>query len=250
MGALPKITIPVASTTSKTTVLVNYIRRSDVKFASSEDASTGVKIWEAGRAAMAHPSMFKPFKRGFKAMNQVYSNPERDGNPLAIAMSEFKNIWGSSPLATLDAVVSLGTGLSIGTIASPAGLDNRTNSWKTGRSIIRNSKLKTYARFDQQCERTWNDHVKSLPTSNENHIRLSIDATELPALDEIEKVDSLKDMVRTQINSKEIQKLASRLLAKLFYFEKIGEHETSGNELFLRGLSLNTPTLRNLSSNK
>ncbi|KAF8847642.1 hypothetical protein BDZ45DRAFT_315849 [Acephala macrosclerotiorum] len=236
VGAVPKVAIPVASKTGRTTMLVNYVQRSDAKFASPEDASAGIKIWEAARAAMAHPTLFKPFKQTYKTTNQVYSNPERDENPLAIGMSEFKNIWGSSPSATLDTVVSLGTGLGIGITSSPAGLDNRTNSWKTGRSIIRRSKPKTQARFDKQCERTWNDYVKSLPaTSAASHIRLNIDAIDLPALDDIDKAESLRNMVRTQIKPKEVQMLASVSLAKLFYFEKLGDHEVSGNELFLRG---------------
>ncbi|CZR51334.1 uncharacterized protein PAC_01209 [Phialocephala subalpina] len=215
VGAVPKIAIPVTSAT--------------------KDASAGIKIWEAARAAMAHTLLFKPFKRTYKATNQVYGSPEQDGNPLATALSEFKNIWGSSSSASLDTVVSLGTGLGIGTTAAHAGLDIRTNFWKTGRSIIRSSKPRAQARFDQQCERTWNDHVKSLSTSNGNHVRLNIDAIDLPAFDDIEKADSLRNMVRTQIKSKEIRRLACRLLAKLFYFEKTSEPEVSSNELFLRG---------------
>jgi hypothetical protein len=42
------------------------------------------------------------------------------------------------------------------------------------------------------------------------------------------------------VDSEGIQMLASRLIAKLFYFEKTGEIErTSGNDLFLRGLYSN-----------
>jgi hypothetical protein len=42
-------------------------------------------------------------------------------------------------------------------------------------------------------------------------------------------------MVKTQTDLTEIRKVASRLIAKLFYFETVGEMEKIGNDFFLRG---------------
>jgi hypothetical protein len=187
----------------------------------------------SARAAMARPSLFKPFKQ--TPSKQFYSS-EQQNNPLKTAVFEFENLKSAS--TTLDTIVSLGTGLGIGTLASPAASDNRTISWTAAkRSVMGKAKQRPYERFDQECERTWNEWVESLPksTPKDNYIRLNIDAYDLAALDDMEKAEGLRSMVGTQIRQKEFRVLACRLLARLLYFEKIGEVVALDNELFLRG---------------
>lgn len=93
-------------------------------------------------------------------------------------------------------------------------------------------------RFDQQCEKMWKDYIQSLGISSATagkYIRLNIKAFELPAIDDFSSVELLRDMVKTQTDLTEIRKVASQLIAKLFYFETVGEMEKIGNDFFLRG---------------
>jgi hypothetical protein len=182
--------------------------------------------------------LFKPFKH--KASNQVYGNKEYDANPVMIADSEFKTVWGSSPSSFPDIVVSLGTGLSTSQSAVPADMENPAKPSEATGHLRAGEKKQTLLRFDQRCEKSRNDYLQVLPISSApagNYIRLNPRALELPAVDDITSADSLRYMVRTQVDSEGIRMLASRLIAKLFYFEKAGEMEkTSGSDLFLRGL--------------
>jgi len=192
-------------------------------------------IIRSARAAMAHPNLFKPFK--CKTSKKVYSSEQRDINPVMIADSEFKTIWGAfSPSKFPDFLLSLGTGLSTGS----AWVENPIKSSKATRfSIVVKKKEDMLPRFDQQCEQIWNDYFELLESSSvatENHIRLNIKAFELPAVDDTSSVELLRDMVRKQVDATGIRKLASKLIAKLFYFEKGGEIEqTSGKGFYLKG---------------
>jgi hypothetical protein len=197
----------------------------------------------SARAAMAHPLLFKPFKH--KASKKIYSNQEHGSNvanPIAVASSELKAIWGSSPSALLDIVVSLGSGFSIGQAAVTAGSEKFTISSDTARTFTAR-KRKRISQLDQQCEKAWKNYLQTLPGSSasvDSYIRLNIRAVELPAIDDISSSEDLRNMVQTQIPPKAIRILTSRLIAKLFYFEKIGEMEMMpGNDLFLRGTYLN-----------
>jgi hypothetical protein len=185
--------------------------------------------------------LFKPFKH--KASNQVYGNKEYDANPIMIADSEFKTVWGSSPSSFPDIVVSLGTGLSTSQSAVPADMENPAKSSEAAGDSRAGKKKHTPLRFDQWCEKTWNDYLQFLPISSApagNYIRLNTKVLELPAVDDINSAEFLQNMVRARVDSEGIQMLASRLIAKLFYFETAGEIEkTSGNDL-LRGLYSNS----------
>lgn len=184
---------------------------------------------------MARPSLFKPFKQS--PSNQFYTS-EQQNNPLKTAVSDFENLKSSSTSLNLDTIVSLGTGLGIGTPASPAASETRTQSWTAAkRSVTGKGKQRPYERFDQECERTWNEWIQALPgsTPKDNYTRLNIDAYDLAALDDMEKAEGLRSMVGTQIRQKKFRVLASRLLARLLYFEKISEVVALDNELFLRG---------------
>jgi hypothetical protein len=156
-----------------------------------------------------------------------------------VADSEFRTIWGSSPSTLLDIVVSLGSGLGIGKSAIPtvsgkeAGVSKTTWNFKTGQR--RNT-----AKLDQQNEKAWSKYMGAQPNSSaplDNHIRLNITAVDLPAVDDIDSVEDLRNMVRTQVNSQTIRVLTSRMVAKLFYFERFGEMEMAPSSgWILRGL--------------
>jgi hypothetical protein len=186
---------------------------------------------------MAHPFLFKPLKHA--TSKQAYSNEERDVNPIMIADSEFKTIWGSSQAKCPDFVLSLGTGLSTSQSAGFVGMETAAKSSKpTILSMTRRNKQKVSPRFDQQCEKMWNDYLHSFGISSATagkYIRLNIKAFELPAIDDFSSVGLLRDMVKTQTDLTEIRKVASRLIANLFYFETGGEMEKIGNDFFLRG---------------
>jgi hypothetical protein len=185
---------------------------------------------------MAHPFLFKPLKH--TTSKESYSNEERDVNPIMIADSELKTIWGCSQAKRPDFVLSLGTGLMITQSASFVGMETPAKPSKATRfSMIGKNKQKVSPKFDQQCEQMWNDYLHSFGISSATagkYIRLNIKASELPAIDDFSSVELLRYMVKTQTDLNEIQKVASRLIAKLFYFETVGEMEKIGNN-FLRG---------------
>jgi hypothetical protein len=173
------------------------------------------------------------------AFKQAYSNDERDVNPIMIANSEFQTIWGSSRAKYPDFVLSIGTGLSTSQSASFVGMETPVKPSKpTKLSMLGRNKRNVSPRFDQQCEQMWKDYLQSLGISSATagkYIRLNIKAFELPAIDDFSSVELLRDMVKTQTDLTEIRKVASRLIAKLFYFETVGEMEKIGNDFFLRG---------------
>lgn len=132
-----------------------------------------------------------------------------------IADSEFKAVWGSSPSSFPDIVVSLGTGLSTSQSAVPADMENPAKSSEATAHWMAGKKKQTLLRFDQRCEKTWNDYLQFLPISSApagNYIRLNTRALELPAVDDINSAESLRNMVRTQVDPEEIRMLASRLI--------------------------------------
>jgi hypothetical protein len=186
---------------------------------------------------MAHPLLFKPLKH--TTSKQAYSNDERDVNPIMIAESEFKAIRGSSQAKFPDFVLSIGTGLGTSKPATFAAVENPTKSSKVTRlAIVGKKKQNLSLRFDQQCEQIWNDYLHHVGISSATagkFIRLNIKAFELPAIDDISSVELLRNMVKTQTDLTGMRKVASRLIAKLFYFENFGEMEKIGNNFFLRG---------------
>lgn len=190
---------------------------------------------------MAHPYLFKPFKH--KASKQVYSNQEQVANiacPAMIADSEFRTIWGSSPSTLLDIVVSLGSGLGIGKSSVPTGPGKEARFSKTP-SNFKVGQRKTPTELDQRNQKAWTKYIQTQSSSSatiDNHIRLNIKAVNLPAVDDIDSVEDLRNMVRTQINPQIIRVLTFRLVAKLFYFEESGEMDmTTNSDWVLRGLS-------------
>lgn len=193
---------------------------------------------------MTHPLLFKPFKHG--ALNQVYSNQEQDASiacPITIADSEFRTIWGSSPSKLLDIVVSLGSGLGIGKSAVPTGSGKEKRFSKTTWNF-KVGQRRNATELDQQSERAWSNYIQTQSSSStplDNHIRLNITAVDLPAVDDIDSVEDLRNMVRTQIHPQTIRVLTCRLVAKLFYFERFGEMEmTPSSHWILQGLSSET----------
>jgi hypothetical protein len=193
---------------------------------------------------MAHPSLFKPFKH--KASNQVYSNQDQDTNtacPVMIADSELGTIWGSSPPAHLDILVSLGSGLGIGKSAIPTGSGKETRFSKTTWNFKPGQK-RNVTELDQQSEKAWKNYIQAQPSSSaplDKRIRLNIIAVDLPAVDDMDSVEDLRNMVRTQITPQTVRVLSFRLVAKLFYFERFGEMEmTPNSNWILRGSSSKT----------
>ncbi|KAE9366741.1 FabD/lysophospholipase-like protein [Stipitochalara longipes BDJ] len=243
VGAFTKLAIPVVSSTSKMILFANYVRQSSIKLPYEiycpGDTKEEIDTWEAARAAMAQPFLFKPFKH--KSSNQVYSDRAYGANlanPIEIAAFELKAIWGSSPTTIVDIVVSLGSGFSLNQPGVPTSSEKGTRFEDSAGNFATNKRQKR-GLFDQQCENTWKDYLRALPSSSaptDSYIRLNIKAVELPAIDDISSADDLRNMVQTQINAETIRILTSRLIAKLFYFEKLVEMEmTSGGDLFLRG---------------
>ncbi|KAF1844020.1 FabD/lysophospholipase-like protein [Cucurbitaria berberidis CBS 394.84] len=222
------VKVAVTTTLSSTSpvLLANYNRRCDDKlsyqFQRAEGVDTELKTWEAARATSAAPRYFKPFHH--ESSKQTYL----DGalyynNPIGVADSEWKLIWGSNLCSHPDIVLSLGTGYD------PQKRERPQRSSAVRRGIFRNGKflLKIAADHLQDaldCEKTWQEYTRRLPeeVSRSRFVRYSPQLIkDLPALDDVHRLDSLQEMVRGFLSEDAVKfrRLAMQLIATSFYFE-------------------------------
>jgi hypothetical protein len=189
---------------------------------------------------MANQLFFKPFKH--KGSHEVYTYEDVNiANPIMIADTEYKAIWRSSPSKYPDLLLSLGTGLATEGASQLTDDPNRVKSIKPGKSSSSRGKTEQIVTYsvEERCEKNWEEYLNSLPMDApaDNFNRLTVKIPEpLPAFDDIESIDSFQNMARKYINLGEIRRIAARIFATFFYFEKSGViEERSNKELFLKG---------------
>jgi hypothetical protein len=170
------------------------------------------------RATMAIPKLFKPFHH--EPSKQVYfDGAPSHHNPILIAHSEYKIAWtgyGFAPDCP-DIVVSIGTGLET----------------ESGRNSQDADRIST------DCDNAWDDYLNLLPISDpgSRFVRLNpAFSVVLPAPDDIGRMMSLQNLVRSCIDGDQIKRLAAQLFATLFYFESSDTIlETSDNQFLVQG---------------
>jgi hypothetical protein len=144
-------------------------------------------------------------------------------NPVEIAESEWRLIWGSSLCSHPDVLLSLGTG------HDPQKRERPTQINALKRGLYRETKHMFKMAADRMhdaldCEKAWNEHIRHLPDaiSRSRFFRYSPAlAKSLPTLDDIDALPRLQDAVRKDLecNVAQFQRLAMQLVASSFYFE-------------------------------
>lgn len=144
-------------------------------------------------------------------------------NPVGIADSERRLIWGSSVCANPDLLLSLGTGFD------PQRRERQTQINVLKRGIYRETKHLFKMAADRMhdtldCEKAWKEHIRHLPEeiSLSRFVRYSPELVKsLPSLDDIDQLDRLQELARKELarNAALFQRLAMQLVATSFYFE-------------------------------
>ncbi|KAF2193812.1 hypothetical protein K469DRAFT_243687 [Zopfia rhizophila CBS 207.26] len=223
------VNVALATSTSagNGVVLANYNRqqtgRARYQFYRSENLAAEFKTWEAARACMATPKLFKPLQHSLSKQSYLESSIHHQ-NPIHIAMNECKALrsvpYGVSEHP--DIVLSLGSGLYAKT---PNAIGPLTlHPLRTFSIRHRAVKIPEYRiSMAAHCERVWDDCINSLSgsTPSSAFVRLN---PEIPnGFADFESYDSMK-ILRRRITEQfyddaRIKKLAAQLVATLFYFE-------------------------------
>ena len=184
--------------------------------------------------------MFKPLCHG--PSKQVYTDGAiYHNNPIQIADKERKLIWPDLENDFPDLVVSVGTTynsaarLSTEKVAVP-----RLGVFSHGKALYKIAVDHIASTLDS--EKAWHSYMNVLqPPSNHRskYIRINPQLNEdPPRLDEVERMSYIQDMVREMLMSDDkIQKVALRLIASSFYFEKSQSSDvTSDGKVQIRGM--------------
>ena len=167
--------------------------------------------------------MFKPLCHG--PSKQVYTDGAiYHNNPIQIADKERKLIWPDLENEYPDLIISLGTTynsaarLSTEKVALP-----RLGVFSHGKALYKIAADHIASALDS--EKAWHSYMNVLqPPSNHRtkYIRLNPQLHEdPPRLDEVERMPYIQEVVREMTNSDiRIQKVAFRLIASSFYFER------------------------------
>jgi predicted acylesterase/phospholipase RssA len=179
------------------------------QFEREETDEREIKVWEAARATSAAPFYLPPFVREKTEYvdGALYANC-----PASVALLEKDNIWADSK-APLDVLLSVGTGRQNSEVQLPAIL-------KIG------GFEKVMANFFRNLgtDPMWRELVDNTDImAREKLLRVNPDIDESIALDEARKMDGLERSVEQQLQGPDlkgtIEKVASMLLASLFFFE-------------------------------
>ena len=182
--------------------------------------------------------MFKPLCH--KPSKQVYTDGAiYHNNPIQIADKERKLIWPDLENEFPDLVVSVGT-----TYNSAARLSTekmavpRLGVFSHGKALYKIAVDHIASALDS--EKTWHSYMNVLqPPLNHRskYIRINPQLDEdPPRLDEVEHMSYIQDKVREMLISDDrIQKVALRLIASSFYFEK-SQSVPSEGRVQIRGM--------------
>ncbi|KAI0003957.1 hypothetical protein F4779DRAFT_621638 [Xylariaceae sp. FL0662B] len=235
-GSPVKVAVTATSLAgNKTYVITNYNRNrgnhtpNHYHFQRPEVVSAELKVWEAARATTAAPRYFKSFHH--EASQKTYiDGAVLHNNPVRIADSERKMLWPDHHAP--DLLLSIGTGSSPTLsrsesehmAAAPKGI------FSHGRQLY--SIMRSNLKQTLDCERAWEDYFAGVTTtlprsfSTSRFLRINPIINEVPALDEKEKMDSLRVKVQESLRrDPQIKEVARQLIASTFYFELISVSE-------------------------
>ena len=190
-------------------------------FEREDDDEKEMKVWEAGLATAAAPFYFRPFEKP-ETMKNYVDGALHANLPIAYALEEMANVWPDLDAQTsLDALVSVGTGIQLREIEIPSVL--QIGGFK---------EICTNFQNNINTERIWEKFINhpSLPTRVRRKIyRLNAHIKDTSiALDDWDKMGAMETMIAEQMCdsaghpsplSSYIAKVGDILTASLFYFE-------------------------------
>lgn len=187
----------------------------------------------SGICSSASPFLFPAFRH--KKTNTTYIDGGLlHNNPTVWAIEEYKKIWGSDLDATLDILVSLGSGMFPSDRESPHEVVETVNK-----------KESSWASFLLNSETTWRRFQSSKAYNPTTHHRLNVAIDWDCPLDNSYKIPALLETLETVYESQDwdteyvgcllrnkVKEIAQLLVAKLFFFQPTrivhdGEHQTS-----------------------
>lgn len=226
-----KVAVTATASTGSPIVFANYNRRcSDFlpySFCRPDKLEQELKVWQAARASMATPKLFKPFRHHLS--KQIYTAADISyRNPIAIADRERKLLSNQQDPSDLpDLVLSLGTGMQAQPRLTSSGASVRTATPSVVGSLRSLGNARDPLRrasSPARCQMASDDFANGLSTSqrSSSFIRFNpVSMMSMPSADDLPKMKHLQSLVRSHIDAEQIKNMAARLLATVFYFEPI-----------------------------
>ena len=185
--------------------------------------------------------MFRPLCHG--PSKQVYTDGAiYHNNPIQIADKERKLIWPDLENENPDLVVSVGTTYhSTARLSTEKAALPRLGVFSHGKALYRIAVDHIASALDS--EKAWHSYMNVLQPPSEyrtKYVRINPQINEHPPrLDEVERMSYIQDIVREMLGSDEkIPKVALRLIASSFYFEKSQSVEIASNgRVQIKGMS-------------
>ncbi|WKT53808.1 MFS transporter superfamily [Fusarium oxysporum f. sp. vasinfectum] len=218
----------------------------DYQHAPPNVANGGIKVWEAARATSAAPVMFTPHT--IPGVGTFQDGGLWQNNPLAVALSEAREIWPSANVP--DVALSIGTGFHKSTRSSYAddtariadadprctgsGGNEMANTsdyviinilWKICffASILRLllSLMDSPAMDSDKCQRYITRHGLTEHQARQRIFRVDVDfPVECPRMDDLKSIQDVRQEAINQFSSNsDIQHIAELLISSLFFFE-------------------------------
>lgn len=223
-----KVAVTTTSIDGERYLVANYNRPMDepgspYRFHRAENPDDEIKIWEAARATVAAPPLFKPFEH--KPTGKVFT----DGaiyynNPVEVADRECRLIWPEDGGRSPDLLLSLGTGLNQDTRLTAKTKPSKTGVMSRVQHLV---KLATdQVQSTLNSENTWTRYMRDKDSASDqakHYARLNLEFDrDPPKLDQVESLHELKKITQKFFETKRdrIQQIADQLIATSFYFER------------------------------
>ncbi|ORX97103.1 hypothetical protein BCR34DRAFT_524516 [Clohesyomyces aquaticus] len=236
-----KVALAASSSGGNGVVLANYNRqprrRDRYQFYRSENLAAEFKTWEAARACMATPRLFKPLQH-LPSRTTLLECGLHSQNPVHIAMNECRALLPESITGDYhpDIVLSLGAGIYS---TNPSSMEPMPTRPARGFGVRgRGIKVPEYQiLMAAHCQKIWDDHMNTLSGSESSsaYVRLNFEISEgLSSFESHDSMKLLRNRVEEQYKSDgRLKRIAAQLVATLFYFESSGPIWDSGEDAFL-----------------
>lgn len=254
LSACPtKVAVIATCSNGASVVMADYNRpcteRLRYVFYRPERVDFELKTWEAARATITTSKLFKPFLQ-MPSYQKYTSADAENSNPISLADKERRLIWAEKDFPNSpDLILSLGTGIDSTALDTEAAANRTVPPSRSGSILNRfGSKKGPRPNSPNRLQATSDHFIRSFPPSDPRvtFIRFNpLSMAQLPASDDVGQMKNLRILARPHIDKQEIQNIAAKLLATLFYFESVEDLSestnvvctTKGKHLYLSGPS-------------
>ncbi|KAI9717966.1 MAG: hypothetical protein M1828_007058 [Chrysothrix sp. TS-e1954] len=242
---------------SQPIALTNYSRQenngSPYRLQFSYGGHPNMRIWEAACATSAAPTFFKPFIKATETLRETYCHSYLDGalyhnNPVRVAADEARALWPDVADQRPDIVLSIGTGQEVDEEenrkfhdvedrqkirdpprkSSTNEIDGRNSRWPIEKML---KILMTRMDKALDADLIWDQYHNEVagpdsdPKDAARYIRMNQKFKgQRPQLDAKAQLRTMQDRLAKELRLEEypvkLQRIAYRLVASTFYFEK------------------------------